>query len=67
MKTEFTLLHYPLYWHYNILFGLRSWGKPDLSMIRAAVPRSTCSSRNDYPTAAGPPRAGTTLSHKTSS
>jgi hypothetical protein len=23
MKAEFTKLHYPLYWHYDILFGLR--------------------------------------------
>jgi hypothetical protein len=23
MKTEFAKLHYPLYWHYDILFGLR--------------------------------------------
>jgi len=23
MKTEFTKLHYPLYWHYDILFGLK--------------------------------------------
>jgi hypothetical protein len=23
MKTEFVKLHYPLYWHYDILLGLR--------------------------------------------
>jgi hypothetical protein len=23
MKTEFTKLHYPLYWHYDVLFGLK--------------------------------------------
>jgi len=27
MREEFTLLHYPLYWHYDILFGLKALGE----------------------------------------
>lgn len=27
MKAEFTKLHYPLYWHYDVLFGLKVMGE----------------------------------------
>ena len=42
--------------------GLRRRG---ILMIRAAVPRSTYSNKSVCPTAAGPPRAGTTRSPRT--
>ena len=53
IRAEFTKLHYPLYWHYDILGGLN--GMMELcSATRVAPTPSTCSSRCGSPTAGRP-------------
>ena len=64
IHREFTKLHYPLYWHYDVLAGLRAMAE----LGRIGYPRCDdaliCSSRSACPTAAGRPRLGSTSTRR---
>jgi len=48
IRPEFTQLHYPLYWHYDILGGLRRWVEVGAIVTGDARMRWICSSRSSW-------------------
>ncbi len=60
MHADFVALHYPHYWHYDILAGLTAMADIVRSRTRAAPMRSTSSRKSVWRTEDGQPTGATT-------